>query len=101
MTGADNTISPAVETPLTGYPQPARLDRGKKDNMEADMRNVNIEVMFPFFFCLPEGSSELHPQKLQQPQLLLPPVPVVALLDWTGRENTLLPGTPCRTRDDG
>lgn len=65
------------------------------------MRNVNIEVRFPFLFRLPGGSYELHSQQLPQSQMLLPLVPVVALLAWTGREKKLLPGTPCRTCDDG
>ncbi len=62
--------------------------------------NINIEQIFPFFFGRSGRNCGLFPRQLKESQLLLPPVPVVALLDWTGVQKELLVRTACSSADD-
>ncbi len=65
------------------------------------MKSVNIEQIFPFFFCLPGSCEILCCQHLEQSKLILSPPPAPALLDWKGLEKKLLVSTACSSNDDG
>ncbi|MEA2115913.1 MAG: hypothetical protein U9P36_11115 [Thermodesulfobacteriota bacterium] len=83
-----------------GFPALLSRQDGVKSNMEANMRSVNKEEIFSFFYCLPGSCEILCCRHLKQSKLLLSPPPPPALLDWKGVDKKLLTTAPCRSGED-